>query len=393
MVVMTIAQLVPLIAYYIYRTVTDSKSDSKHNRGLQSLVGFLAYAVYAVAQVIVLWFSRTREYYADEFAAETTNEPNALSSALIKIGYGLAKQPGASSSVSSSRGAAANLSAFNIFDKRSANGLVLASQTGLEDHHFSPDQIRAALRWDRWNPWALVFELLSTHPLIAKRLERLAQMASQRGQIPLAIFDEKKPESYWDEFIADLITHVLPTITFLSTLGLTLFYATNREFNPNWLGISVTAWGVATLVKTKRSYREDGFKETEIANLLGEVKVSPIRPIPATLRGTIIGKGIPGLIWSEDFILRDQSGIVLVDYRQPLRAWEFLFGLFRASSYQGRTIEARGWYRRGPIPYLELASITDLSDNKTRRCYVKTIKNAIGLVATLIGVLILKTRW
>ncbi len=87
------------------------------------------------------------------------------------------------------------------------------------------------------------------------------------------------------------------------------------------------------------------------------------------MRGTIIGKGVPGLIWSEDFVMRDGTGILFLDYRQPLRIWEWLFGLFRAGDFTGKAVEAVGWFRRAPVPYLELKSIT--VDGVTRNSYAR----------------------
>ena len=72
--------------------------------------------------------------------------------------------------------------------------------------------------------------------------------------------------------------------------------------------------------------------------------------MPARLRGTIIGKGVPGLIWSEDFVMRDGTGILFLDYRQPLHIWEWLFGLFRAGQFAGKPVEAVGWFRRRSVP-------------------------------------------
>ena len=106
-----------------------------------------------------------------------------------------------------------------------------------------------------------------------------------------------------------------------------------------------------------------------VTGLLHKVKVSNVRPVPARLRGTIIGKGVPGLIWSEDFVMRDATGILFLDYRQPLRIWEWLFGLFRAGDFTGKAVEVVGWFRRAPVPYLELKSIT--VDGVTRNSYAR----------------------
>ena len=79
--------------------------------------------------------------------------------------------------------------------------------------------------------------------------------------------------------------------------------------------------------------------------------------------------------------MRDGTGILFLDYRQPLRIWEWLFGLFRAGEFAGKTVEAVGWFRRSPVPYLELKSIT--VDGVTRNSYARHFKYgwAVFLIA------------
>jgi len=52
----------------------------------------------------------------------------------------------------------------------------------------------------------------------------------------------------------------------------------------------------------------------KVSSLLSKVKVSGIRPLPCMVKGRIIGRGIPGLIWSEDFVLQDETGIIFVSF-------------------------------------------------------------------------------
>ncbi len=94
MALMTLANLVPLLMYFLYRVAMDYASDKGDKKGgaWGWAVGVGAYVIYVVSEYIVLWFSRTREFFADRFAGQATGNPNALASALIKIAYGLAAQ-------------------------------------------------------------------------------------------------------------------------------------------------------------------------------------------------------------------------------------------------------------------------------------------------------------
>jgi heat shock protein HtpX len=152
---------------------------------------------------------------------------------------------------------------------------------------------------------------------------------------------------------------------------------------PHHYWLLVSAFGLGSAIKTWFSYRSDDFPELTVAGLLRNVKVSGIRPVPCTVRGTVIGRGDPGLIWSEDAVIRDRTGIIFLDYRQPLRIWEFLFGLIRRASLHDADVVAQGWYRRAPMPYIELRSLT--SDGNTRNCYVMHAKWAGAFVLIVLG--------
>jgi Zn-dependent protease with chaperone function len=396
MVVMTIAQLVPLLAYYIYRSAVEGAERRSKERSVSVVIAAGAYSVYMISQLIVLWFSRTREYYADRFAGERTASPNALASALVKIGYGLASSGPTDSRAAppegpraSHLGGSAGFATLNIFDKRSALNLVVAAQAGAHDGHFDPEILKGALQWDLWNPWAAFFELQSTHPLVARRLERLGDQSVTLRQEPLVIFDRQKPESYWDEFFVDVLVTLLPMLTLIIGLGSLTIGAVTGGVSAPWYAALVIILGISSVVKTLLAYRGSTFPSKTVADLLQEVKVSPIRPVPASLRGTIVGKGVPGLIWSEDFVIHDGSGIIFLDYRQPFRFWEFLFGLLSAKNLQGKEVEIQGWYRRAPVPYLELSTITVVSEGRQRRCYVRLAKLCTGCALTILGVILL----
>lgn len=46
-----------------------------------------------------------------------------------------------------------------------------------------------------------------------------------------------------------------------------------------------------------------------------------------------------------------------MDYRQPLRFLEFLFGWIKAESLIGHRGKAMGWYRRSPNLYFEMRKL------------------------------------
>ena len=396
MALMTLANLVPLLLYYLYRMAADFRwGRGKDNDNDYSwLVSIGAYVLYIVSQYMVLWFSRTREYFADRFAGQVTGNPNALASALVKIAYGLAAQgpartAGDEGTEKRKAAVAGAVGALNIFDRNAAVGLVMASASGPEGGGLDVEQVKGAMQWDLWNPWAKYYELHSTHPLVAKRLQYLTDQAAHQGQEPLVVFDRRQPESYWDDFAVDVLMLLLPWLAFFAGLG--GFFALGLLAGQWKLGLVALAGGLGlaglgSLLKTNFAYRRDFFPHLSVAALLHKVKVSDIRPVPATLTGTILGRGVPGLVYSEDFVLRDRTGIMFLNYRQPLALWNFLFGLFGAGTYQGKEVRVTGWYRRAPVPFLEVNRLEVLDRSlPSRQCYSYHARLAVGFLLTLIG--------
>lgn len=397
MALMTVAQLVPLLLYYLYRTalyMRSSSRDEDKSAAVRIAIAVGAYILYIVSQYIVLWFSRCREYHADRFAGKVTGNPNALASGLVKIAYGLAAQGrpagrqtasrSGQTEPSGSRGRLDALGAMGIFDAGAARSLVLSASsaaTGTTHGGVSTENLKSAMQWDLWNPWARFYELNSTHPLVAHRLRYLSEQSAALGHQPYVVFDRRKPESYWDDFLVDLAVMFLPILALLLVVAGWLLLGGPTASLAIWIGAGIAAMGTGSLLKTLYTYRGGYFAPLSVAGLLHKVKVSSVRPVPAQVKGRIIGRGVPGLIWSEDFVLRDPSGILFLDYRQPLRIWEWLFGLLRAGSYAGKEVSVTGWFRRAPVPYLEIKTMQ--VDGRTRRCYAYHMKLAVafGLIA------------
>ena len=235
MLLMTVVQLVPLVMYFLYRTAMQFGGRGKDG-GYRVAVAVGAYVLYIASEYIVLWFSRCREYYADRFAGRVTGNPNALASALVKIGYGLAARggPAAEEAAADTKDKKAKkkvtipaldgIGALGIFDRRSAVAMVASSAAGVGTGvagtgSIRKENLKSAMQWDLWNPWATFYELNSTHPLVAHRLQYLSDQSVVMGQEPFVVFDRRKPESYWDDFAVDLLVMLLPVLLLLVGLA------------------------------------------------------------------------------------------------------------------------------------------------------------------------------
>jgi hypothetical protein len=52
-------------------------------------------------------------------------------------------------------------------------------------------------------------------------------------------------------------------------------------------------------------------------------------------------------------------------------------------------VRVSGWFRRAPVPFLEINSVETLDGSEpTRRCYASTARRMCGFVMILIGVIL-----
>ena len=96
MVIITLLSAIPLIMYWIawgtmFRGMLGGQ---RQGGGIAILIGLGAFILYFITNLLVLYGSRIREYYADQGSIELGNEPRYLASALYKLVYGNARFKG-----------------------------------------------------------------------------------------------------------------------------------------------------------------------------------------------------------------------------------------------------------------------------------------------------------
>ncbi len=379
-VVMTVAGLVPMLLYQLY-------AFTRHINNLRALA-YGAYVSYWVSQFVVLLLNRTREYFADHYAAEVTHAPEALSSALIKIAYGMVKANGEYQQALSKKTVdaemrrdyrvAGSLAVMGISNLHSGAALALAGADAAN--------AAAVMRWDLVNPWARFYELNSTHPLTALRVRALNEQAENSHvavQYPLPT-DQRVQ---WGAFPVELLVWGVPLLSIVAFVSLSWL----REWL-SWVGIVVPAetrpillivGGVGWLARVAYRYRGT-FQDASVLSLLEDTEVSQMRPRAVRLKGEIVGRGVPGVFWSPDLVLRDASGIIFMLYRQTIPFARFLFAITSADSYIGQTVEVEGWFRRGLTPYVEMSRIRG-ENGETSRTYSRWVQSALAIVAVVIG--------
>ena len=379
MLVMTAVQIVPLVLYAIYEIFANSNNSDNSDSGNAQIVGVIAYVLYIICQYIILWLSRTREYYADSFACEETKKPNSLAEALVKIGFGLSTNaPKGKHNVSKNN-------ALGIFDVKAGKALSVSSMDN--NGGVSKDRIKNAMKWELWNPWAKWFEINSTHPLISKRINAISTVSKDYGQEPYITFDLVKTESYVDDFLIEVTIFLLPKFFLLGGFIVTMVAigSEDKSLIPI-IGVLVLCTVITSFIKFRRAHKT-GYENRDVASLLGEVKVSNVTSIPCILKGTIIGRGNPGCIFSEDFVIKDPTGIVFLDYNQPLTIINKIFALFKSSQYFDKEVTVKGWYRRSPVPYVEIYQYE--VDGKVKKIYTYKLSlflYAVFFIASIITI-------
>jgi heat shock protein HtpX len=166
MVVMTIISVIPTIAYFIAMS-TMFGGRSKNQGGASVLIGIGAFAVYFITNLLILYFSRLREFYADNFAGSQV-KPSIFANALAKITYGLSLQK---QEVKNS-----TLRSFYAVDPVASSYEVLKFASYYKDQHISEEEVQKAMDWERKNSFSKFGEIFRTHPLTYKRIEKLYQL-------------------------------------------------------------------------------------------------------------------------------------------------------------------------------------------------------------------------
>ena len=171
MIVMTLISVVPLICYYIFLSTLFSRGD-KDNGTL--IIGIAALGGYIAGQILVLFVSRVREYYADQGSVELGCKPHKLASALYKLVYGSAKfnkddlkevegvKAFFVNDVSDARNEINDLRQLDL----NMDGVI--SEAELAELRYTPARISTANK---------MMEVLSTHPNMVKRVKRLAELS------------------------------------------------------------------------------------------------------------------------------------------------------------------------------------------------------------------------
>ena len=175
MMLITIISVIPMICWYVAWGLMWARSDNRSS-GYAALIGLGAFALYFITNLLVLYGSRIREYYADLDSVRIGNAPHHLATALYKLVYGSARMP---------KGAlkqAEGLKAFFVNDpSRAWNEIKELQQIDLDMSGTIDSSELMALRAKsvRIGTADKLMEVFSTHPNMLKRIQHLSTLTTR----------------------------------------------------------------------------------------------------------------------------------------------------------------------------------------------------------------------
>jgi len=394
-IVMTFAALVPMVLYYVYLFARGN------NRADAAAVSVSAYIGYLISQLAVLALSRARELGADHASCAATGDGDALCSALVKIAFGIgevnqqrqaeihrlmeSKQRKQARWLAREGHRATAVRAMGIASDAGNEALVQAFQAGRDR-----DAALRALRWDAANPWGRFSEKLATHPLVLRRIAAL-----ETSGLPGAPRDWRASEVLQSISPAEL-GHArgrfwleLP-VRYLGWVALAIAVIfTKTHTSRQTLGEFLLAAGVLLLIRAAMRTPFTGFTPVDrVTSLLDRLDASPVTGIPVSLRGRIIGRGMPGYVFSPDLVVADDSGYVPVLYPSWAPFARTLFALCRAGRFANQEVVVRGWYRRDTGPYVELRDVIAANGRKARG-WQFLLNYVFALACAVVGALLI----
>ncbi len=285
-IVMTIASTLVQIIYEIYYFSKEASKRRSRKWNPFPIIALIAYIFYIVWNYILLYLSRIREYYADEFSAKHT-DPNDLAQALMKIALGILATPENNRLVESTKH-------IGIASVAVSEGIGLVYANAQKANNFEP--FARALLFDIKSPWAWIAELSSTHPLSGKRIRALMKL-TPNPYYDLENIEQKYPVDqgklyggFWKDVSMYAAIRLLPWIGWIAWFLMS--YATGI---PEAIGMGVLsgvalAFGISILLSTYLKYGDMSPNQTNVLEMMSDIYASPVRGKRVSLEGTIIGE-------------------------------------------------------------------------------------------------------
>ena len=180
MMIITLLSVIPLILYWIaFSLMWGGIGGRRQGGSYAALLGMGAFLLYFLTNLLVMYGSRIREYYADEGSVKLGNPSQHLSSALYKLVYSsaqLKRHPGGQEELKRVEG----VKAFFLNDVSRAWNEVRDLKEVDRDLSGTIDQdelLTLRSQEVKLGTADKMMELFTTHPNMLKRIKRLAALA------------------------------------------------------------------------------------------------------------------------------------------------------------------------------------------------------------------------
>lgn len=342
-IIMTIASTLLQILYEIYVILAKNKKNWGNKwKDKLAIIWIISYIFYFIWQYILLFLSRTREYFADEFSVKYT-DPNIFADALIKIAYWILTTPANNRLIESTK-------FIGIANESMAKWIWMLYYNVWQDN--TNELIEKSFLYDLKNPWATINEFFSTHPLTWKRIGKLMSLTST-PKYDIKAIEEKFPvdkaklyASFGKDLTILLATYLLPVV--FALLSTTIFYWEVYVFTMLFPSLIIWYW-ISLLIKTFWAYPNfiENENKTTVLELMSDVYASPVKWKSVVLSWTIIWKWDPWYMFSEDVMLKDSTWLMHLDYQSKIPLiWNLIFSLTKVKQFMWKEINTSWWFFR-----------------------------------------------
>ena len=180
MMIITLLSVIPLVLYWVSWSLMWGRGlgGRRQREGYSVLIGLGALAAYFITNLLVLYGSRIREYYADRGSVRTGNPPQYLASALYKLVYSSAQvrnNPAAREELQRMAG----MKAFFVNDiSRASNEIkeLVAVDRNLSGTIDANELMQLRSKTIKLSGAEKMMEIFTTHPNTLKRIKQLAEL-------------------------------------------------------------------------------------------------------------------------------------------------------------------------------------------------------------------------
>jgi hypothetical protein len=121
-------------------------------------------------------------------------------------------------------------------------------------------------------------------------------------------------------------------------------------------------FGIGLGMTIKGFYRFPSLREPpymSVIDLMSDPYASPLRGRPVVLEGTVIGRAAAGGKLTEDVMIEDrQGGLMVINYESPLGfLGNWWFATRRVGRLMQQQVRVLGWFRRGVSQLVDLKSL------------------------------------